>query len=254
MTMDTTVPDYYRLLGVARSASTDEINRAFQRQSRVFHPDAAGGGNEEVYKMISLAYENLKDPIRRRSYDLNGAVTQDEEPVSRTDPRPEPQPEPGPEPSAPRRPRTTYTAYGQERQDGHVGPVNGYRPPRTPDGQRPWFMVTELPPQQVMPRGKRFNLGGVGPAVAGAMVVLVAEAARLHFNLSSISSTNRALLVVLAITAAIATQRSWRREGASRLVIVGLAVAALFLPITIAALASVLIAVRFATIKKVAHV
>jgi len=99
-------------------------------------------------------------------------------------------------------------------------------------------------------QGKRFNLGGVGPAVAGAMVVLVAEAARLHFNLSSISSTNRALLVVLAITAAIATQRSWRREGASRLVIVGLAVAALFLPITIAALASVLIAVRFATIKK----
>jgi len=63
--------DYYEVLGVSKSASADEIKKAFRRLAVQHHPDKEGG-NEDKFKEINEAYDVLKDAQKRQRYDQFG--------------------------------------------------------------------------------------------------------------------------------------------------------------------------------------
>lgn len=63
--------DYYEVLGVSKTASADEIKKAFRRAAVQHHPDKEGG-NEEKFKEINEAYDVLKDAQKRQRYDQFG--------------------------------------------------------------------------------------------------------------------------------------------------------------------------------------
>ena len=63
--------DYYEVLGVSKSASADEIKKAYRRQAVQHHPDKEGG-NEDKFKEVNEAYDILKDAQKRQRYDQFG--------------------------------------------------------------------------------------------------------------------------------------------------------------------------------------
>ena len=66
--------DYYKIMGVDRDASQDEIKRAYRKLARKYHPDVSSEADaEDRFQELQEAYEVLKDPEKRAAYDQLGA-------------------------------------------------------------------------------------------------------------------------------------------------------------------------------------
>jgi curved DNA-binding protein len=65
--------DYYKVMGVSRDASQEDIKRAYRKLARKYHPDVSKDPNaEERFKELGEAYEVLRDPEKRAAYDALG--------------------------------------------------------------------------------------------------------------------------------------------------------------------------------------
>ena len=62
--------DYYELLGVDRSATSDQIKKAYRKLALKYHPDKnPDAGAVENFRRVKLARDVLGDPVKRRQYD-----------------------------------------------------------------------------------------------------------------------------------------------------------------------------------------
>lgn len=68
----TLVSDYYEVLGVSRTATPEEIKRAYRKLARQHHPDIAGAEAADQFKKISEAHDVLSNPEKRQMYDMGG--------------------------------------------------------------------------------------------------------------------------------------------------------------------------------------
>src|SRR5208283_644502 len=65
--------DYYEILGIKREVAQDEVQRAYRKLARKYHPDVNKASDaEDKFKEINEAYEVLKDPEKRKMYDQLG--------------------------------------------------------------------------------------------------------------------------------------------------------------------------------------
>ena len=66
--------DFYSVLGVAKTASDDEVKKAYRKLAMQYHPDRNNGSREaeEKFKEITEAYDVLRDPNKRAAYDRYG--------------------------------------------------------------------------------------------------------------------------------------------------------------------------------------
>jgi DnaJ-class molecular chaperone len=70
--------DYYRILGVDKGASADDVKKAYRNQARKWHPDKHPNNKdyaEEKFKEIAEAYDVLSDEQKRQIYDVYGEGT-----------------------------------------------------------------------------------------------------------------------------------------------------------------------------------
>ena len=68
--------DYYKILGINKQATSQEIKKAYKKLAFKYHPDKNSGNNEaeEKFKKIAEAYEILSDDKKRQNYDMFGKI------------------------------------------------------------------------------------------------------------------------------------------------------------------------------------
>ena len=72
--------DYYKILGVSKTATDEEIKKAYRKMARKFHPDVNPDDKEghKKFQQVNEANEVLSDPEKRKKYDKYGTVDEDD--------------------------------------------------------------------------------------------------------------------------------------------------------------------------------
>ena len=80
--------DYYKILGVTKTASEEEIKKAYRAKALQYHPDKNQGNAaaEEMFKKINEAYSVLSDPTKRAQYDSGNSFSQQYQPYTQENP------------------------------------------------------------------------------------------------------------------------------------------------------------------------
>src|SRR5580693_10058972 len=80
----TSKKDYYEILGIKKTASAEEIRKAFRKLARKYHPDVNPGDKtaEEKFKQLSEANDVLSDPKKRKIYDQLGFYSDNIDPAA----------------------------------------------------------------------------------------------------------------------------------------------------------------------------
>ena len=79
--------EYYEILGVSKSASEEEIKKAYRKLALVHHPDRNGGNESELFLQLKIAYDVLVDHDKRVNYDAfhhSKEFVRDRRPLSAT--------------------------------------------------------------------------------------------------------------------------------------------------------------------------
>jgi DnaJ-class molecular chaperone len=68
--------NFYDTLGINKSASADEIKKAYRKQAMKYHPDKNKGDTnaEKKFKEVNEAYQTLSDPGKKKQYDTFGST------------------------------------------------------------------------------------------------------------------------------------------------------------------------------------
>lgn len=66
--------DYYSILGVSKTATPEDIKKAYRKLAHQYHPDKTQGGDHEKFKEVNEAYQVLSDPSKRTQYDQFGTT------------------------------------------------------------------------------------------------------------------------------------------------------------------------------------
>lgn len=68
---------FYKVLGIRRTASAEEVKAAFRERAKLYHPDGHGvAADEERFRLLREAYDTLRDPQRRLHYDAEGLAAE----------------------------------------------------------------------------------------------------------------------------------------------------------------------------------
>jgi DnaJ-class molecular chaperone len=81
-------PNYYTVLGVRESASPEEVQEAYRRLAKAYHPDRSGADTASQFRAVQEAWETLGNPERRRAYDLRRRQQRRPRPARRPPPGP----------------------------------------------------------------------------------------------------------------------------------------------------------------------
>ena len=67
--------DHYGVLGIARGASVQEVQKAYRKLAQKYHPDKMGDSvDAKVFRRVQKAYDTLSDPMKRQEYDDESSV------------------------------------------------------------------------------------------------------------------------------------------------------------------------------------
>ncbi len=180
------LPSHYETLGLSPTATADEIARAFAREISAVRPRAFGG-----VAQVSIAYETLRDPIKRQAYDASLGFAPE---PRRPDAPPPPERRSKPQPRSASTERTTGSFIAaslrepMRAQDASPAPdpkpAKTRQPEPSPESRIPDFLAVRREPAESFPRtaeDRPIEWKKVGVAVGGLVLAvgLVSAIARL---------------------------------------------------------------------------